>query len=250
MIIDSHTHIQELKGSSWDSPPERIIGLMDRAGIKKSIVMTYSDMPGSSTELLRYVADAVNKHPGRLIGYARLNPCYGPLAEELLILSITKMGMKGLKLHPVGYGLHPGNELTIKLINRAAELNAPTLFHCGDEEYTLPLQIAEAAKKCPEATIILGHMGGYFHVQDAIRVAEKYPNIILETSAMPYPYLIKEAVRRIGAKRLLFASDGPGCDPLLEKKKVEMAGLSAEELKLVFTENIISIMEKVKNERS
>ena len=250
MIIDAHTHIQEIKGSSWDSPPERLIKLMDRAGIEKSIVMTYSDMPGSSDELLRYVADAVNKYPGRLIGFARLNPCYGPLAEELLTLSITKLGMKGLKLHPVGYGLHPAKDLTINLIKKAAELNAPTLFHCGDEEYTLPLQIGEAAKRCPEATIILGHMGGYFHVQDAIRMAEKYPNIILETSAMPYPYLIREAVDRVGVKRVLFASDGPGCDPLLEKKKVEMANLTSEELKQVFTENIIRIIERVKNERS
>ncbi|HPZ07863.1 MAG TPA: amidohydrolase family protein [Candidatus Eremiobacteraeota bacterium] len=246
MIIDAHAHIQELIGSSWNSPPERLISLMDRAGIDKAIVMTYSDMPGSDSELLRYVAEATQEYPARLIGFARLNPGYGPLSEELLVLAITKMGMKGLKLHPVGYGIHPGNEVTIKLIKKAAEFNAPTLFHCGDEEYTLPLQIAEAAKKCSEATIILGHMGGYFHVQDAIRVAEKYPNIILETSAMPYPYLIRETVDRIGPERVLFASDGPGCDPLLERKKVELANLSKKEIELIFSENIIKILEKVK----
>jgi hypothetical protein len=246
MIIDAHAHIQELKGSSWNSPPERLIALMDRAGIDKSIVMTYSDMPGSNSDLLRYVSEAVEKNPGRLIGFARLNPEYGPVAEELLVLAITKMGMKGLKLHPVGYGIHPDNVLTVNLIKKAAKFNAPSLFHCGDEEYTLPLQIAEAAKKCPEAQIILGHMGGYFHVQDAIRVAEKYPNIILETSAMPYPRLIKETVERIGPERVLFASDGPGCDPYLEKKKVEMSGLSEKELKLIFSENIIKILDGVK----
>ncbi|MEQ8171224.1 MAG: amidohydrolase family protein [Candidatus Eremiobacterota bacterium] len=246
MIIDAHAHIQELKGSSWDSPPERLLTLMDRAGIDKAIVMTYSDMPGSDTELLRYVSEATEKHSGRLIGFARLNPAYGIVAEELLVLAITKLKMKGLKLHPVGYGIHPGNELTVRLIKKAAEFDAPTLFHCGDEEYTLPLQIAEAAKQCPEATIILGHMGGYFHVHDAIRAARKYPNIILETSAMPYPYLIKETVKQIGAERVLFASDGPGCDPLLEKKKVELAGLSKKELKLLFSENIIRILDKVK----
>ncbi len=162
MIIAAPAHIQELKGSSWDSPPERLLTLMDRAGIDKAIVMTYSDMPGSDTELLRYVSEATEKHSGRLIGFARLNPAYGIVAEELLVLAITKLRMKGLKLHPVGYGIHPGNELTVRLIKKAAEFDAPTLFHCGDEEYTLPLQIAEAAKQCPEATIILGLYGRIF----------------------------------------------------------------------------------------
>jgi len=44
---------------------------------------------------------------------------------------------------------------------------------------SLPLQIAEAAERCPDSNIILGHMGGYFHVDDAIRVAEKYENVYL-----------------------------------------------------------------------
>ena len=110
--------------------------------------------------------------------------------------------------------MHPASEPTLALIRHAALLGVPTLFHCGDEEFSLPLQIAEAAAAVPEAQIILGHMGGYFHVRDAIRVAKRHPNLILETSAMPYPRFIKEAVAAIGAERILFASDGPGCDPL------------------------------------
>ncbi|WP_420871933.1 amidohydrolase family protein [Cohnella rhizosphaerae] len=72
--------------------------------------------------------------------------------------------------------------------------------------------------------------GGYFHVDDALLVAEKYENVYLETSAMPYPHKIHEAVRRIGAERVLFASDGPGCNPELEVKKVKWAGLSEKRL--------------------
>jgi predicted TIM-barrel fold metal-dependent hydrolase len=73
-------------------------------------------------------------------------------------------------------------------------------------------------------------MGGYFHVDEAIEVADRYPNIILETSAMPYPDKIKEAVGRIGAERVIFGSDGPMCSPILEREKVQMAGLAPDEL--------------------
>jgi predicted TIM-barrel fold metal-dependent hydrolase len=91
----------------------------------------------------------------------------------------------------------------------------------------------------------VGHCGGYFHTQDAIRAAERYPNIVLETSAMPYPQLIKEAVERVGASRVLYASDGPGCDPTIEVHKVKMAGLTAQEQEAVFYRNIKQILDDV-----
>ena len=55
---------------------------------------------------------------------------------------------------------------------------------------------------------------------------------------MPYPRLIKEAVEAVGAERVLFASDGPGCDPTLEVEKVRRAGLSPEQEDLLFRGNV------------
>lgn len=106
----------------------------------------------------------------------------------------------------------------------------------------MPLQIAEAAALVPEAKIILGHMGGYFHVKDAIRVAKRHPNLILETSAMPYPSLIKEAVDTLGVERVLFASDGPGCDPSIEVEKVRRAGLTPEQEERIYAGNIEELL--------
>jgi uncharacterized protein len=242
MIIDSHTHVDEAPSYGWFDPPETIIRLLDEAEIEQAIVMTYRDAPGPEERVIEYIAEAIQRYPGRLIGYARMNPRYGDEALKLFDKAIRDYGFKGLKLHPVSYVMHPASDATLDLIRHAAALKLPTLFHCGDEEFTLPLQIAEAAAAAPDATIILGHMGGYFHVKDAIRVAKRYPNIILETSAMPYPRLIKETVEQLGAHRLLFASDGPGCDPAIEVEKVKRAGLTPEEQTLVFEGNIRRIL--------
>ncbi len=247
MIIDSHTHVEGREDSPWFDPPETIIRLMDEAEIKLGIIMTYGDAPGGEYDYLEYVAGCVKKYPDRLIGYARINPWYGKEAEDALEKSLSDYKMKGLKLHPLGYRMLPEHQLTVNLVNLAAEFNAPVLLHCGDEEYTYPLQIERLAKACPRAKIILGHMGGYFHVKEAIRVAERCPNIYLETSATPYPLMIKEAVAKIGAERVLFASDGPGCDPKLEVYKVELARLKKAEEKLIFSENILEILDKVKS---
>ena len=238
MIIDSHTHVDEAPSFGWYDPPETIIRLLDEAEIDRAIVMTYRDAPGPEERVLEYVAEAVQRFPDRLIGYARMNPRYGDEAVALFDRAIRDYKMRGLKLHPVGYVMHPASEPTLALIRHAAALGVPTLCHCGDEEFTLPLQVAEAAAAVPDATIILGHMGGYFHVRDAIRVAKRHPNLILETSAMPYPRMIKEAVEAIGAERILFASDGPGCDPTLELEKLRRANLDAADEALLLHGNI------------
>ncbi|MFO8061129.1 MAG: amidohydrolase family protein [Bacillota bacterium] len=241
MIIDSHTHVDTV---GWYDPPETIISLMDEAGIDKAIIMTYVDAPDTEGAL-EYIAESVDRYPDRLIGYARMNPRQGDAALSLFQKAMEEYRFKGLKLHPVSTLLHPGGAETVQMIRLAAQYNAPTLFHCGDEEMTLPLQVARAAEACPDATIILGHSGGYFHVADAIRVAEEFPNVVLDTSAMPYPGLIREAVNRIGADRVIYASDGPGCDPSLEVHKVRLARLTAEEEERVFYRNIKTILDRV-----
>lgn len=237
MIIDSHAHVQRVSGY-WDSPPGRILKLMKEAGIDKTIIMPYSDDPS----LLQYTRDCFEKFPDKLIGYARLDPSMGEKAVELLRKSVRDWGFRGLKLHPVGNLIHPAHPSSLSLIREAARLKVPTLFHCGDEDLTLPFQIAAAAEKVPEATIILGHMGGYFHTRDAILAAKKHKNIYLETSAMPYPEEITRAVNILGAERILFASDGPGCPPDLELKKVKLADLNPEDEKMVLGRNIERIL--------
>src|SRR5205085_11406020 len=156
------------------------------------------------------------------------------------------LGFKGLKLHPVTTIAHPADEATLRLIRVAAEHDAPTLFHCGDEPLTTPFAIAPAAVAVPEATIILGHMGGYFHVDEAIEVAERHENVVLESSAMPYPAKIREAVERVGAERVLYASDGPACSPRIEVEKVKLAELSPAAERLVFAGNATRILDGVR----
>ncbi len=248
-IIDSHTHVDEYEAFGWFDPPETIIELMDEAGIEQAVVMTYSDAPVLKPNALRYLYDACKRYPGRLIPYARLNP-HADNAALLLEEAILDLGMKGLKIHQesVTAAAHHGS--IVRLVKKAAEFNAPVLIHSGDEPLSLPQQFARLAEEAPEATIILAHMGGYHHTDDAIRVCEKYDNLLVDTSACPYPHKIKEAIERLGAQRVLFGSDGPGCNPKLELQKIMRLGLSENEQRLVLHDNIASILERVGHKAS
>jgi predicted TIM-barrel fold metal-dependent hydrolase len=237
MIFDMHMHIEEGTSLGWQMSAEDCIRAMDEAGVERSAVMTLTDLPGLNPRGLELIAEACHSYPDRLYGFVRLNPAYLETSRQLLKQAVTELGFKGLKLHPVSTLQHPGGAATIDLIRYAEELGVPTLFHCGDEPLSTPLSIAQAAAACPDAVIILGHMGGYFHVDEALEVAERFPNVILETSAMPYPDKILTAVQRIGAERVVFGSDGPVSSPALERQKVVIAELGAAPAGLVLGGN-------------
>jgi predicted TIM-barrel fold metal-dependent hydrolase len=242
VIIDMHMHIDDIPALGWQMSAAQCIERMDEAGVDAAAVMTIADLPGINPQALELIADACGQYPGRLFGFIRLHPWYRQESLRLLDQAVNEHGFRGLKLHPVSSLAHPSGEDTIALIRRAGELGIPTLFHCGDEPMTTPLSIEPAAAACPDSIIVLGHMGGYFHVDEAIEVAERHANIILETSATPYPAKIAEAVERIGAARVVFGSDGPVSSPVLERDKIMIAGLSPEDTALVLGENAARLL--------
>jgi hypothetical protein len=136
----------------------------------------------------------------------------------------------------------PSSANTLKLVAVAAGLGLPILFHTGDDPFSHPLQIERVAKACPEAIIILGHMGGFFYVEEAIRVAKRNRNVYLESSVMPYPSLIQNAVRSLGAERVFFGSDAPGVHSRIEIQKILSSAISPAEKKEILTKSFLKIV--------
>lgn len=218
--------------------------MMDQTGIDKAVVSTYWEIPGPDPDAFNRFKNSLSKNRDRLIGFLRINPWYGDVAVETFEQTVRRDGIQGLKIHPVTCPVLPYGELVLKLLKKAGELKVPALFHSGDDPLSLPLQIAKAAAKCPETTIIMGHMGGFFYVQDAIRSAEKHANIFLDTSVMPYPRLIKKAVKILGAKRVVYGSDAPGVHPKVELLKVRTADLGSEAEERVLGLNMLELLKQ------
>jgi hypothetical protein len=219
---DAHMHLQALPGHPWDSPPQRVLALMDGAGIERAVIMPYSEVGRENASLLEQDAAVAAAHPGRFLPFARLHPGEGGAAEELLEHAVRDLGYVGLKLHPVGSRVAPADPRCVGLVRKAAALGVPVLFHCGDEPLTLPEDIGPLAEQVPEATILLGHAGGYFHTASALEWARRCPNLMLETSATPDLRTLRRAMDQLGPGRFVFGSDGPGCAPRLELHKIRL----------------------------
>ncbi len=94
MIIDSHTHVDEAPTFGWYDPHETMIRLLDEARIDRAVVMTYRGAPRPEDRVREYVAEAVQRYPDRLIGYARMNRRYGDEAVALFDRAIPDYGMR------------------------------------------------------------------------------------------------------------------------------------------------------------
>ena len=148
--------------------------------------MTIVDAPEVNPDALELIADACARYPD---GSRRSRASIpGTASESVALLERAfELGFKGLKLHPGDDDRPPGRRGHAAADPRrrgAPRADALPLRRraAGDSARGLP-----GREACPEATIILGHMGGYFHVDEAIDVAERHENVVLETSAMPYP---------------------------------------------------------------
>ena len=241
-IIDMHAHIDICEPLHWYDTAEKLLLLMDEAGIEKAVVSAYLNLPGPDMGCADRLWKSIEPYSDRFMMFLRMDPWFGEKTIQFLEEACKKYPVKGVKLHPAHYTLHPYGDLTVELCQKAGERGLPVLFHCGDEMMCLPLQIGELAVQCPKTTIILAHMGGYAHNRDAIEVAKKNGNIYIDTSEVPLVKEIRWLVDELGAGRILFGTDAPCCDPLVELKKVLLAKLTEDELENILYKNAVRIM--------
>ncbi|MCC8180399.1 MAG: amidohydrolase family protein [Planctomycetes bacterium] len=241
-IVDMHAHVDVMEAFNWVDTPDKLIRLMDEAGIAYSIAAAYSNWPARDPDALERLCTSLVPYRDRLFPFIRMDPGYGNKAIELLDEGCKNFGIKGVKLHPTDYTLHPFGAFTVNLVRRAGELGIPVLLHCGDEVMSYPLQIGEMARQCPDTVIIMAHMGGVFHTRDALTVAGRYSNVYVDTSEIPHVAPVRMFVDAIGPERVLFGTDSPYCDPLVELEKVKLAGLTDEEYACVCSRNGLRLL--------
>lgn len=240
MVIDFHGHSDLYETFNWMDPPELVVRLADRAGIDVTCVTTYGEAPGYPAAISNLVK-FVDMFPDRLIGFVRVNPGAGQGAIQALEEASRCPQIRGVKLHPICNLLKPYNPLCVAVMKKAAELGMPVFIHCGDKVAAQPWQIGLGAMECPEAQIVC-HMGGFFHGEEAIRMAKECPNVSLDTSSTPYPAIIREAVEELGADRVLFATDNPAGDPVSDLQKVRDLHLDPESEEKVMWKNAAKLL--------
>lgn len=242
MIVDAHIHIGPTKFVGRPHSLERVLSVMDEAGVAKAVLL-----PTVSTGIpypADKVAEEVQKAPDRLVAFTVVNP-KAPDALRQLEEAVLKHGAKGLKIHPTFQALPADDEIWVyPLVAKAQELKIPVMIHSGEGPYATPWQVGLVAMDFPEVTIIMAHMGlnSLSYTEGAIKMAKKASNLMLETAGVVYDAPITKAVQAIGADRIIYGSDAPTNNPIHEIKKIQVAKISDEDKEKILGGNIVRIL--------
>ncbi|UCG04103.1 MAG: amidohydrolase family protein [Candidatus Heimdallarchaeota archaeon] len=171
---------------------------------------------------------------------AWLNPKYDSAAD--LQDLVKENDFHGLKLHPVFDKYKLSDPIVKPLIEKAIKLEVPIMIHSGWGPEGSVQDIGKLAEEYPDGTFVCCHMKEEYGLNERfshIEMAAHNTNVYLESSYIPHPRRLAEAVEILGAERILFGSDYPwGAQNIAwEKTKVTAAQISYDDKKKILAEN-------------
>jgi predicted TIM-barrel fold metal-dependent hydrolase len=137
------------------------------------------------------IADYVRTHPGKLEGWASVDPT-DPACIEQLEYSVRHLGLRGLKLGPVYQHFAPQDRTHWPLFKKCEDLGIPIMWHQGTTfpskarlTMGLPLQLEDIAMEFPDLKMIIAHLGHPWEV-DTVVLIRKSANVYTDISAVHY----------------------------------------------------------------
>ncbi|MEN6627966.1 MAG: TatD family hydrolase [Candidatus Sumerlaeia bacterium] len=238
MIFDAHVHIGRNTMFHVDIDADGLVAIADRAGIDRMMVTEFSALLYDSFEGNELMRKFHRQHPDRIYPYYTVSsPRYGKKVIDELERYVNDYGFVGLKIYST-----PPTHLMVDpymypLIEKAAQMRIPILSHCNAYE------CEDVLSRIPEAMLINAHMNGspqgHGDWQRSIAAAKAFPSLILDTTTSSFDNaMIETAVEELGPERIVYGSDTPLLDPILQIQKVRGAEISDEAKALILGGNI------------
>jgi predicted TIM-barrel fold metal-dependent hydrolase len=185
MIVDCHTHIKPAAEGTETSEHHAAAETVDVC-----IVLATSD--GPSDEVNKKLAQYVNKHKEKMVGFAVVEPGKDKISTNHLKSIPDKLGLKGAVLYCSACGFHPTHSRAMRFYESAQELDLPVFFHNAGEplggeavlEYAQPFLLDEVAREFANLKIIIGNMGVPF-VEQTLSMVGRHKNVYADLTIHP-----------------------------------------------------------------
>ncbi len=239
MIIDCHCHAGKGDGLTgpWDTSAslEKYLARASAAGIARTVLFAafHSDYQRANREVARMVTEC----PQRFYGFAFIHPVRDrervwAMVEE----AVTYYKFCGIKVHR-----HDGR-ITREICEVARAFSLPILYDLMGEISTVEL----LATEYPDVSFIIPHLGSFADDWQAqlalIDHLVRHTNIYTDTAGVRRFDLLEMAVKRAGAGKILFGSDGPWLHPGVELAKVQALNLPTADERLILGGNLLRLI--------
>jgi predicted TIM-barrel fold metal-dependent hydrolase len=243
MIIDIHCHAGKGDGLTgpWDTaaPLDRYLLHAARAGITHTVLFAafHSDYAVANRE----VAGIVSSRPNRFFGFAFVNAAHDRgRVHRLVGQAVEEFGFVGIKVH------RHDAPISREVCEVAQAFSLPVIY-----DVMGAIAVCELlAEEYPNVNFIIPHLGSFaddWRAQVAlIDHLVRHPNIYTDTSGVRRFDILEQAVRRAGARKILFGSDGPWLHPGVELAKVRALRLSGSDEALVLGDNFLRLIAQIR----
>jgi len=243
MIVDWHCHAGkgDYMTAPWntDAPIEPYLRRARTAGIDKTVIFApfHSDYSKANAQTARIVA----RYPHRLIGFAFVHATRDagrifPMIDQ----AVKRWRFRGVKVH--GHEAMPTRELC----EAVRTFRLPLLVDVAGRAELIDM----LAPQYPDVNFVVPHLGSFADDwrahQRVVDQLVRYPNVFTDTSGVRRFDYIVQAVKRAGARKVLFGSDGPWLHPGLELHKVRLLGLPFRDQALILGGNALRLMREAR----
>lgn len=247
-LIDPHAHFHTpfTNRGDWARYNASRLAMGERIGIRCHVASilgswghtspTYFASPSDQTRANDFMFDLAEREPARVKAYVAVNPNF--TAHALAEIA------RGIARGAVGIKLAAGRRTTEfalldEIAAAAAHYGVPVLQHVWqhrrrewpNQEASDGVELAALAVRHPGVTFLLAHIGGggdWAHTNPAVL---DVPNIVMDLSGSGIDRgMIDEALRWVGARRLLWACDLTLCTGLTKLRALAHTGASPDDI--------------------
>jgi len=208
-VIDMHAHMfNTCCGTMLPSTPELQVSSMDKSGVELALFCSHDALYEGFPAFQKDV-DAARKFPDRLKVYQVV---YSPDCDwgRDLAFSQTNPEIIGWKFHGDTYKIPIDDPIHNPYWEYADQHKMPVLVHTWNNSvWSGPSPARKVLEKWHNMPFIAGH-SFRGQVQEAIRLAQEYPNLWLElTAVLSQRGMVEEFVDAGLEDRILFGVDAP-----------------------------------------
>lgn len=222
----------------------RLIESMHKQGIDHATI--YSLEPVTKTQ---EIIDLVKPYGDKFSVFGSVGKDVDDPASYLEPM-IKSGSLKGIKIHPIigNYACGELHHATKDFVALASDYELPVAIHTGH----IPIEGLPELSGCteigaveplirafPKCQFVLNHIG-WESWRAALKIANRYPNVMVETSWQPAK-VMRRAVDSLGAHRVLFGSDYPMFQQWQALREIKRA-LSPKEFEMVASTNALRLL--------